>query len=77
MKVAVVGLGYVGTVTAACLASNGHDVWGVDVDATKVDEICAGRSPVAELGLDALVAQAVAGGALARDDVVYRRSRRC
>ena len=41
MKVAVVGLGYVGTVTAACLAANGHDVWGVDVDAAKVDEICA------------------------------------
>ena len=58
MKVAVVGLGYVGTVTAACLAANGHDVWGVDVDPVKVDEICAGRSPVAEPGLDALVAQA-------------------
>ena len=70
MKVAVVGLGYVGTVTAACLASNGHDVWGVDVDATKVDEICAGRSPVAEPGLDALVAQAVAGG-----DACTRRRR--
>ena len=64
MKVAVVGLGYVGTVTAACVASNGHDVWGVDVDAAKVDEIRAGRSPVAEPGLDALVAQAVAGGTL-------------
>ncbi len=64
MKVAVVGLGYVGTVTAACLAANGHDVWGVDVDAAKVDEIRAGRSPVAEPGLDALVAQAVADGAL-------------
>jgi GDP-mannose 6-dehydrogenase len=36
MKVAVVGLGYVGTVTAACLAANGHDVWGVDVDPIKV-----------------------------------------
>src|SRR5580693_5963621 len=48
MKVAVIGLGYVGTVTAACLAANGHDVWGVDVDAAKVDEICGGRSPVAE-----------------------------
>ena len=48
MKIAVVGLGYVGTVTAACMASNGHDVWGVDVDAAKVDEIRAGRSPVAE-----------------------------
>jgi GDP-mannose 6-dehydrogenase len=64
MKVAVVGLGYVGTVTAACLATNGHDVWGIDVDAAKVDEIRAGRSPVAEPGLDALVEQAVAGGTL-------------
>lgn len=64
MKVAVIGLGYVGTVTAACLAANGHDVWGVDVDAAKVDEICGGRSPVAEPGLDAVVARAVADGSL-------------
>lgn len=64
MKVAVIGLGYVGTVTAACLATSGHDVWGIDVDAAKVDEIRAGRSPVAEPGLDALVARAVAAGTL-------------
>ena len=64
MKVAVVGLGYVGTVTAACMAARGHDVWGVDVDAAKIDEIRAGRSPVAEPGLDALVAQGLAGGTL-------------
>ena len=64
MKVAVFGLGYVGTVTAACLASHGHDVWGVDVDAAKVAEIRAGRSPVAEPGLDTLTAQAVADGTL-------------
>jgi GDP-mannose 6-dehydrogenase len=64
MKVAVIGLGYVGTVTAACMSSNGHNVWGADVDAAKVDEICAGRSPVAEPGLDALVARAVADGRL-------------
>jgi GDP-mannose 6-dehydrogenase len=35
MRVAVLGLGYVGTVTAACLASRGHTVRGVDVDAAK------------------------------------------
>ncbi len=64
MKVAVVGLGYVGTVTAACLAANGHDVWGVDVDSAKVAEIRSGRSPVAEPGLDALVERTVAGGTL-------------
>jgi GDP-mannose 6-dehydrogenase len=68
MKVAVVGLGYVGTVTAACLASRGHDVWGVDVDTAKVDEIRGGRSPVAEPGLDALVAQTVADGTLHATD---------
>ncbi|HEV8222391.1 MAG TPA: nucleotide sugar dehydrogenase [Streptosporangiaceae bacterium] len=64
MKVAVVGLGYVGTVTAACLAANGHQVCGVDVDAAKVGDICAGRSPVAEPGLDDLVSQVVAAGTL-------------
>lgn len=60
----MLGLGYVGTVTAACLAANGHDVWGVDVDTAKVDDIRSGRSPVAEPGLDTLVARAVADGAL-------------
>jgi GDP-mannose 6-dehydrogenase len=64
MKVAVVGLGYVGTVTAACLAARGHDVQGVDVDTVKVGEIRAGRSPVAEPGLDELVARTVTGGTL-------------
>jgi len=64
MRVAVLGLGYVGTVTAACLATSGHDVWGVDVDAAKVDDIRAGRSPVVEPGLDTLVARAVADDTL-------------
>jgi len=64
MRVAVVGLGYVGTVTAACLAVNGHDVFGVDIDAAKVAELCAGHSPVAEPGLDAIVARGVADGTL-------------
>jgi GDP-mannose 6-dehydrogenase len=64
MKVAVFGLGYVGTVTAACLALHGHDVRGVDVDAGKVDEVRAGRSPVAEPGLNEMVARAVTGGTL-------------
>jgi GDP-mannose 6-dehydrogenase len=64
MKVAVFGLGYVGSVTAACLAVNGHDVWGVDVDTAKVDPIAAGRSPVVEPGLDELIGRAVAAGTL-------------
>ncbi len=64
MKVAVFGLGYVGSVTAACLAANGHDVWGVDVDSAKVDPITEGRSPVVEPGLDELMASGVAAGRL-------------
>ncbi|HYJ74160.1 MAG TPA: nucleotide sugar dehydrogenase [Kineosporiaceae bacterium] len=64
MRIAVFGLGYVGTVTAAGLASRGHDVYGVDVDEIKVGLIRQGRSPVVEPGLDDLVAGGVAAGAL-------------
>ncbi len=64
MKVAVFGLGYVGTVTAACLAKNGHDVWGVDPESTKVDMISTGVSPVVEPDLGRLVSNAVEAGAL-------------
>ena len=58
------GLGYVGTVTAACLARNGHEVWGVDPDSVKVAMISGGRCPVVEPGLDDLVANAVTNESL-------------
>ncbi len=64
MKVAVIGLGYVGAVTAACLAELGHDVVGMDVDAMKVDEIDRGRSPIVEPRLTELVAAGRASGRL-------------
>ena len=64
MKVAVFGLGYVGTVTAAVLASNGHEVWGVDVDVAKVGVVAEGKSPVIEPELDELVSTAVSTGRL-------------
>jgi GDP-mannose 6-dehydrogenase len=64
MRIAIFGLGYVGTVTAAGLASRGHEVCGVDVDDVKVDLIRSGRSPVVEPDLDELVASAVQQGVL-------------
>lgn len=64
MKVAVFGLGYVGTLTAACLAANGHDVWGIDPDELKVAAVSAGHSPIVEPGLQSLVADCVASGKL-------------
>jgi GDP-mannose 6-dehydrogenase len=67
MRIAIFGLGYVGTVTAAGLASQGHDVCGVDVDAVKVDHIRSGRSPVVEPGIDRLIATAVESGRLRAD----------
>src|SRR5689334_4102548 len=64
MKVIVFGAGYVGTVSAACLAKLGHQVTLVDTVASKVEAIQHGRSPVVEPGLDALVAIGVAQGLL-------------
>ncbi len=68
MKVAVFGLGYVGAVTAAALARDGHDVTGVDVAEAKIDTIRRGLSPVLEPGLDELVARCVAEGRLRATD---------
>jgi UDP-glucose 6-dehydrogenase len=61
MRIAVFGL-YVGTVMAAGLASRGHEVCGVDVDAVKLDHVRSGRSAVVEPGIDNLIATAVEGG---------------
>jgi GDP-mannose 6-dehydrogenase len=59
MKVSVFGLGYVGSVSAAALASDGHEVVGVDVNGDKVASVNAGRSPIIEPGLADLLAGAV------------------
>lgn len=64
MKVSVFGLGYVGAVSAACLAAEGHDVIGVDVNPTKVALINEGRSPIVEEGIAELTAKMFAEGRL-------------
>ena len=64
MRVSVFGLGYVGSVTAACLARAGHEVVGVDINAEKVAMINAVTPPVVEPGLAELLAQVVGAGRL-------------
>lgn len=64
MKISVFGLGYVGVVTAACLAKEGHKVVGVDVMPVKVDMVNAGQTPIIEEGIDELVKEGVEKGAL-------------
>jgi GDP-mannose 6-dehydrogenase len=62
MRIAVFGLGYVGSVSAACLAEAGHTITGVDVDPVKLDLIRQGRSPVTEPDLDDWLGRGVASG---------------
>jgi GDP-mannose 6-dehydrogenase len=64
MNVSVFGLGYVGSVSAASFAADGHTVVGVDVNPDKVASLNDGRSPIVERGLDELIAQAAANGSL-------------
>ncbi len=64
MRISVFGLGYVGTVTAGCLASRGHSIVGVDVQPQKVDAFNQGLAPIVEPGIAELLAEAKNGGRL-------------
>src|SRR5687768_3555085 len=64
MKICVLGLGYVGAVSAGCLAKDGHEVIGVDPERAKVDLINAGKSPIIEKDIGAIIAEQVAAGRL-------------
>jgi len=56
VKISIIGCGYVGLVTGACLAELGHEVLGVDKDPEKIQVLRSGGVPIYEPGLDALVA---------------------
>jgi GDP-mannose 6-dehydrogenase len=64
MRISVFGLGYVGAVTAACLAADGHTVVGVDTNPVKVDLLNDGHSPVVEAGLAELIEAGTTAGRL-------------
>jgi GDP-mannose 6-dehydrogenase len=59
-RISIFGLGYVGCISAACLARDGHQVTGVDVVSRKVDQVNRGESPIVEPGLSQLLAEGVA-----------------
>jgi UDPglucose 6-dehydrogenase len=64
VNVCVLGLWHLGSVTAACLASAGHDVVGVDFDAAVIDGLAAGTAPIDEPGLNDLLRKGLAAGTL-------------
>ena len=68
MKISIFGLGYVGAVSLACLARDGHSVIGVDIDGTKLELIRSGKTPVVEEGMVDLMARASASGRISVTD---------
>jgi len=64
LRISVLGLGYVGSVSAACFAKMGHRVIGVDVNATKVEQINRGMATIVEEGIAELVKEVAASGHL-------------
>src|SRR5258706_8443251 len=62
MDISIFGLGYVGAVSLACLARDGHRVVGVDIDSAKLGSIMEGKTPVIDEGMVDLMAKVVAGG---------------
>ena len=64
LSISIFGMGYVGSVSAACFASMGHHVIGVDVNPSKVEMMASGRSPIIEAKMNELIAEAHAAGRL-------------
>ena len=72
MRIAMIGTGYVGLVSGACLSEFGHDVVCIDKDKAKIEALRAGKIPIFEPGLDEVVAANVKAGRLSFDTGLER-----
>jgi UDPglucose 6-dehydrogenase len=71
MEISIIGAGYVGLVTAACLASRGHNVMCVDINPDTVTQINRGQSPIFESGIDELLRTTVSAGNLRATTAIH------
>jgi GDP-mannose 6-dehydrogenase len=69
-KISIFGLGYVGAVSLACLARDGHEMTGVDIDANKIDLLRRGQAPIVETGIQELTRAVMRGGSVTVTDSV-------
>ena len=76
MRISIIGTGYVGLVTGACLAAKGHEVTCVDIDPARVDALNAAKSPIFEDGLDELLRRHVGSRLTATTDLADAVARR-
>src|SRR5262245_23647800 len=60
-KISISGLGYVGSVSLACLARDGHEMTGVDIDPAKLEMLRQGRAPIVEAGIQELTRSVIRG----------------
>lgn len=72
MNISIFGLGYVGCVSLGCLAQNGHDVVGVDINTTKVNQINSGRATIVEKDIDTIIAEQFAKGRIRATSSYYK-----
>lgn len=69
-KISIFGLGYVGAVSLACLARDGHEMTGVDIDPNKLELLRSGQAPIVETGIQELMRAVVRGGSVTVTDSV-------
>jgi 6-phosphogluconate dehydrogenase (decarboxylating) len=69
-KISIFGLGYVGAVSLACLARDGHEMTGVDIDEAKLEMLRRGQAPIVETGIQELTRSVIRGGNVTVTDSV-------